>query len=278
MSSQLIPCQYGGGGSGGVLGHWPGWWYCLVHTSLGSCKFFSLIIQSASYSTMCTLCLLPFDKLFSEGGQMQEYYKVSVWSVQFLVQPLRQPLPLGFEAPEAPASFLVLVAITQTPFLSSCWPYSCCPGALSSSLKDAHFVNVSTICILFPRISGNSMGPAREKILSSQWSASICSCFTSPLGINSCCFQMASRQLSENTVSSFLLHSQDQSCRFSCMTMEMTKRRHPVGVSWISAAQWGPSSVLFYFCNISCSKYFFLFACLHYDVWIRDGQGRIFIS
>lgn len=122
FTADSLPVRWGRGREGFVLGHWPGWWYCLVHTSLESCKFFSLIIQSASYSTMCTLCLLPFDNLFSEGGQMQEYYKVSVWSVQFLVQLLRQPMPLGLEASEAHASFLVLVAITQTPFLSPCWP------------------------------------------------------------------------------------------------------------------------------------------------------------
>lgn len=93
MSSQLIPCQHGGGWVGGRegLGHWPGWWYCLVHTSLGSCKLFSLIIQSASYSTMCTLCLLPFGNLFSEGGQMQECYKVSVLVGTVL------GMPLGFQ-------------------------------------------------------------------------------------------------------------------------------------------------------------------------------------
>lgn len=50
----------------------------LVHTSLGSCQLFSLI-PSASYSTTCTLCLLPFDNLFSEGRRMPEYLKVSVF-------------------------------------------------------------------------------------------------------------------------------------------------------------------------------------------------------
>lgn len=50
----------------------------LAHTSLGSCQLFSFI-PSASYSTMCTLCLLPFDNLFSERGRMPEYLKVSVF-------------------------------------------------------------------------------------------------------------------------------------------------------------------------------------------------------
>lgn len=77
-------------------------------------------------------------------------------------------------------------------------------------------LQVSTICMLLPRTSGNSMGPAREKILRSWWSSSICS-FPNHLWVISAVFQTASHQPDKNT-SSFVLHSQNWS-RFSWITM-----------------------------------------------------------
>lgn len=66
---------------------------------------------------MCTLCLLPFDNLLGEGGQMQAYYKVSVLVGTALETAYAFRLP---EASQAHASFLVPAAETQTPFLSPC--------------------------------------------------------------------------------------------------------------------------------------------------------------
>lgn len=127
-----------------LAGPLPGWMYQVCS-----------IVRSASHSTVCTLCLLPFANLTSEGGPVPEYWSLFV-SVQLSGWPVNL-LCFAFVI-----FFFFYRCFTQS---SSCLladrdlpliPLLC-------SMKGAHFVNAGTICMLFPRTSGNMMGPSSKK-------------------------------------------------------------------------------------------------------------------
>lgn len=85
-----------------LAGPLPGWMYQVCS-----------IIGSASHSTVCTLCLLPFANLTSEGGPVPEYWSLFV-SVQLSGWPVNLFCFVLF-------FFFFLALLYSEQFLSSCW-------------------------------------------------------------------------------------------------------------------------------------------------------------
>lgn len=107
------------------------------------------------------------------------------------------------------------------------------------------------------------MGPAREKRLRCWWTTSICSFPYHLWDISN-----GKSSTKENTVSSFVLHSQNWSCRFSWITMGNDQAKTPIGSVEFLQPWWDLSGLFFHLCRISCSKYFSLLAST-----MRFGEG-----
>lgn len=61
------------------------------------------------------------------------------------------------------------------------------------------------------------------------------------------------------------------------MTVGKDRAKSP-SWGWLDFCSRSGGPRVLYFCRISCSKCFFFHVRLQYDIWVREGQGRLFFS
>lgn len=140
-----------------LAGPLPGWMYQVCS-----------IIGSASHSTVCTLCLLPFANLTSEGGPVPEYWSLFV-SVQLSGWPVNLFCFVLFFFFFFSAALLRAVPV----FLL----IETCHSSHSFTPWKVHILSMLVQSICYSQGPLGTWWDLQARKQRSWWSTSICSCF-----------------------------------------------------------------------------------------------------